>query len=297
MSSGAGTTAHTVIPIDWAWYRVYGSSAEAPPTIHAFNRRLARKAWLMGGAYAAGAAGVIAVLILLTVLGTLAPVLGVLLAQTVLVSLPACFTRFRSGAARARHGNVAAVARNGNDERIVGTPDRVKPPVPPSSPPASSPRLAQTTAALLEMLLAIPGTVVFHGLRLPGGTCADHAVAYGNVVFLLDSQLGRGGTYEWGPGGQDVIVRTDRADAPRPEGLHSAAEELRLLLGAEAEVIPMLMLHDAGTVAVHMSLSPHGVHLVTIGAAMERIGNTCAYGLAGPDPVPRVHEVLCGLVR
>ncbi|WAH97537.1 hypothetical protein [Arthrobacter sp. MMS18-M83] len=42
---------------------------------------------------------------------------------------------------------------------------------------------------MLELLLRIPGTAVYHGLRFPGHQDADvdHAVALGNVVYLLDS--------------------------------------------------------------------------------------------------------------
>jgi hypothetical protein len=56
-----------------------------------------------------------------------------------------------------------------------------------------------STALLLELLLRMPGTAVYHGLQFPGNQDADvdHAVAFGNIVYLLDSKLFRWGQYEW----------------------------------------------------------------------------------------------------
>lgn len=135
----------------------------------------------------------------------------------------------------------------------------------------------ETTAALLDLLLSIPGTAVFHGLQFPYDDRADvdHAVARGNVVFLIDSKLYRWGSYAWGGRrDQDQIVLTNGYGTPRRNSMHAAAEGYRSLLGSQIEVIPVVMIHGKGVTVGEPSISAHGVHMATAGHAMERIGNT-----------------------
>lgn len=143
----------------------------------------------------------------------------------------------------------------------------------------------EATAALLELLLDIPGTAVFHGLRFPGNSEADvdHAISHGNVVFLLDSKPYRWGTYEWMPGPRDLIARAGRYGSPRPNWMYLSAAGYRQLLGPDVEVIALVMIHGRNTSVGAMSLSPNGVHLATAANAMERIATTFATGLTFPQ--------------
>lgn len=280
-------------PARWAWYEAFGGEPALPPHVRARNRRIARKAWIKAGASAAAASAAVAGSVQLSLLGLIHPLLTVLAAHAAVVGLPLYFVSLGSRAVSARRRSTAAATRAAYADRIHGTPGRGPDSTPSGSgSPGGSP--ARATAALLEMLVAIPGTAVFHGLRGPWHEdgFADHAVACGSAVFLLDSALFRGGTCEWAPGPYDVVVRTEGAGLPRPQTLHEAADELRLHLGPEIEVVPILVVHGASTSPGSRGLSPHGVHLLTAAAAMERIGNACAFGFAGCHEDPRVREVL-----
>lgn len=136
-----------------------------------------------------------------------------------------------------------------------------------------------STALLLELLLRIPGTTVYHGLQFPGNEAADvdHAVAFGNIVYLLDSKLYRWGQYEWkAPGTKDLIIRSDGYGHSTANWMHTAAAGYRSPLGAEVEVIPMVMIHGHRTSIGSSNLSSHGLHMLTAQDAMERIGDTIA---------------------
>lgn len=63
------------------------------------------------------------------------------------------------------------------------------------------------TAELMEQLLRIPGTRIFHGLQYPGSLNADvdHAIVNGNKIVFVDSKLWKAGDYSWGWDG--VILR------------------------------------------------------------------------------------------
>lgn len=158
----------------------------------------------------------------------------------------------------------------------------------------------ESTAALLELLLCIPGASVFHGLRFPGHEEADvdHAALCGNIVFLIDSKLYRWGSYEWRSyGNKDLIVRSDGYGRGKPNWMHVAADAYRSLLGPEVELIPMVLIHGRNTTVGAPSLSSRGVHMLTASQAMERIGNTLSQGalLGGDNRMAR--EVLAGMLK
>jgi hypothetical protein len=102
--------------------------------------------------------------------------------------------------------------------------------------------------------------------------------------------------WEWAAGTRDAAIPTFRAGKPRPQSLHEAADELRCLLGPDIEVIPIVLVHGARAARGRTSLSPNGVHLLTASAALERIGNTCAYGFAGTARHPGLQEALQDLL-
>jgi hypothetical protein len=293
MNSDIGVQVPQVHPVDWAWYREFGGAASVPPAVRDRNRRITRRALAKAGALAAVVGGIAIGSSLLWARGTISwrPVLLIALFGTAGVGLYTREVARRALAARRR--NVAAAARAARADRIFGIPYVASSRFVRPGSPVPALRPARATAVLLDLLLALPGPAVFHRIGLPHADgSADHAVACGNAVFLLDSVHLSGGTWQWAPGARDALVRSDRAGRPVPLPLHQAADELRLILGPEVEVVPIVVVHGARTTAGRTSLSQHGVHLLTASAALERIGNTCAYGFAGTTRLPGLQEAL-----
>ncbi|MDQ0258733.1 hypothetical protein J2W20_000608 [Sinomonas atrocyanea] len=292
MSSDIGVQIPEVHPVDWAWYREFGGMAAVPPAVRLRNRRITRRALAKAGALAAAVGGIALGSGLLWARGDISwrPVLLIALCGAAGMAL---YTRdVTRRAVTARRRNVAAAVRAARADRIFGIPYVAAAQGSRQGFPIPALRAARTTAALLDLLLAVPGPSVFHRIGTPGGSTADHAVACGNAVFLVDSANFGGGMWEWAAGTRDIAIPTFRGSKPRPQSLHEAADELRCLLGPEIEVIPIVLVHGARVARGSTSLSPNGVHLLTASAALERIGNTCAYGFAGTARMPGLQEAL-----
>lgn len=284
MSSGMGVRLSDINPADWAWYREFGAEAAVPPTIRQRNRRVARRAARKAAVATLAASAVIAGSWFLSARDIISWPTAVFMAVTASVVLALYAEHLRSRAVTARRRNVAAAVRAARADRVLGAT-------------VSARHAPHATEALLEMLLSVPGLVIFHRIGVPGLRAAvDHAVACGNLVYLLDSVDLGGGMWEWARGNRDALVPTFRGSKPRALPLHRAADELRTLLGPDIEVVPIVVVHGARTAPGGSSLSRHDVHLVAAGATMERIGNTCAYGLAGATPPPQVQETLRSLL-
>lgn len=143
----------------------------------------------------------------------------------------------------------------------------------------------RSTAKLLDLLMKIPGTVVFHGLRFPGSQKADvdHAVAHGDFVFLIDSKQYRAGVYEWGDWDytydddpnvytKEVIYRD--GNHVIENSMDVAAEGYREMLPEGVTVIPIVLIHGYNVAIGNRMTSAGGVHLLTPNDAMEYIGST-----------------------
>jgi hypothetical protein len=247
-------TATTLGPKSWAWYRRYGGAPSVPATVRRRNGRIVRRALLRGGAVSALAGAAVGGSLLLGALDAVEPRIAMVAGCAVLGALPAYLMNIASTAARARRRNIAATVRAAHADRIQGSPEAPD---------------ALAMAELLEMLLAIPGTNVFHRLRTPAGEDAvvDHAVARGNAVFLLEHQQ---------PG--------------TPSHLARAADEFRRALGPEVEVVPLLVVPGASGEPAWFSRD--GVHLLPAGRAMERIGDTLADSFGEWQERPEVRHVL-----
>jgi hypothetical protein len=296
MSSDIGVQIPLVHPVDWAWYREFGGAAAVPPAVRARNRRIGRRALAKAAALAVVVGGIVMGSGLLWVRGALSgrPVLLIAICGATGLAL---YTRtVMRRALTTRRRNVAAAARAAREDRIFGIPYVAAAQAPRPGFPIPAMRPARATAALLDLLLALPGPAVFHRIGLPGGSTVDHAVACENAVFLLDSVSFGGGMWEWAAGTRDIAIPTFRSGKPRPQSLYEAADELRCLLGPDIEVIPIVVVHGAKVARGRTSLSPHGVHLLTASAALERLGNTCAYGFAGAAPLPGLQEALQNLL-
>jgi hypothetical protein len=141
----------------------------------------------------------------------IAPATLVVLVVGVALFLAICVAWARA----VREARVEAV-REANSGRIFGAPGGVL---------AAAAKFGQgrveagakgeeSTAVLLELLLRIPGTTVYHGLQFPGNDDADvdHAVAFGNFVYLLDSKLYRAGdSMNGGPAGRRIYLSAPTA--------------------------------------------------------------------------------------
>lgn len=255
MNGRSSTAASTLDPTKWAWYREFGGLPSMPLSTRRRNGRIARKAWFRCGAVLALAGAAVVVSVLLTVLGVIDPLVELAFGWLVLAVLPACLASLGATAVRARRRNMTAASRCARAERILGD---------------ATPETAGM-ARLLESLLSIPGTDVFHSLRLRGATPAgaDHAVVRGNTVFLLEAQRRPGS----------------------PCSLYSTADEFRALLGPDIEVIPLVLVRpqSAGPCA---TITADGMHLATVGQALERIGDTLAYSFGDWRTRPDVRASL-----
>jgi hypothetical protein len=255
MNGRSPTAASTLDPTKWAWYREFGGLPSMPLNTRRRNGRIARKAWFRGGAVLALAGAAVVVSVLLTVLGFIEPLVELAFGWLVLAVLPACLACLGVTAVRARRRNMAAASRCARAERILGD---------------ATPETAGM-ARLLESLLSIPGTEIFHSLRLSGATpaSADHAVVRGNTVFLLEAQRRPG----------------------RPGSLHSTAEEFRALLGPDVEVIPLMLVHPRSALPT-AAITADGVHVASVGQSLERIGDTFAYSFGDWRTRPDVRASL-----
>jgi uncharacterized membrane protein (DUF485 family) len=290
-------------PEAWHWYRVHGRVRPDPtPQYRAMKRRSARKSVLLLVLVVAAVVLAMPVVywsaVLLHVsLYQMAPVtLGVLLVGVALFL--AIFVAWAGAVREAREEAIREASRG----RIFGSPGGVL---------AAAGKFGQgrveagargegSTALLLELLLRIPGTAVYHGLQFPGNQDADvdHAVAFGNIVYLLDSKLFRWGQYEWiASGDKELIVRSDGYGRGKANWMHAAAAGYRSLLGPEVEVIPMVMIHGRSTSVGSCSVSSHGVHMLTARDAMERIGDTIAGSLGLWQDNPAVRAALLSKLK
>lgn len=79
------------------------------------------------------------------------------------------------------------------------------------------------TAELMEQLLRIPGTRIFHGLQFPGSNNADvdHAIVNGNKIVFVDSKLWKAGDYSWNPDGT-IVRRNGSSSTEIQSNFHTA---------------------------------------------------------------------------
>jgi len=83
----------------------------------------------------------------------------------------------------------------------------------------------------------------------------------------------------------------------QPNWMHVAAHGYQRLLGPQVEVVPMVLIHGRKVSVGRRSLSSRGVHMLTAGAAMERIGNTIDAALDIGKDNPSVRETLARKVK
>lgn len=129
----------------------------------------------------------------------------------------------------------------------------------------------ENTASLLKLLLKIPGTSVFHGLKFPGSETADvdHAVSHGNTVYLIDSKMFRNGVYEWDAYEEQIV---SPGNATKNNYMAVVAEGYRAMLPYPTGVVPIVVVHGRNVSIGQNRWSSKGVGLFTAEEAMTFMG-------------------------
>lgn len=132
------------------------------------------------------------------------------------------------------------------------------------------------TAMLMEEILLIPGTKIFHGLKFPQSNTADvdHAILNGNRLILIDSKYWTGGDFNWEA--YDLIVqKTPGYSNPTNRSSHFtfAVEQYRLQFPT-LRVDGYIAIHsNNGTpVTTHNSVNGAGVRMTTPEVMIDEIG-------------------------
>jgi|GEM_PF-6515166 len=148
--------------------------------------------------------------------------------------------------------------------------------------PAAERTGAADTAAALESLVAVPGTRIFHGLRIPGepDIHVDHAVLNGGRLVLVESVVWPAGRYRW-VNDREMAQTPSRRATVRPvrvADLHGNRTVAKLC--KELRVQIAVWPESAGTVEFTpgAEVSPTGVH---VGGAGESVAQIRAWLAAG----------------
>lgn len=140
----------------------------------------------------------------------------------------------------------------------------------------------EITAQLLEDLLKLPGTRIFHGLKFPGSENADvdHAIINGNKIVFIDSKMWVGAHYKWIR--PDTIGRVRRKEFKEihtnfPEALGYLAQTFN-----KQQIMAMTIIHPNNQYRVSFDNSKaSGVLLINGQDAIRDIGNWFSEDLTG----------------
>lgn len=147
---------------------------------------------------------------------------------------------------------------------------------------------------LLNRLVRIPGTYVFHGLAAPGAKriSVEHAVTHGHNVYLVDSGLGLSRNYSWHPNRRGLATHSKGDDGHRHTNIADAADRYRAVLGPSVNVIPIIAI-ASGTASVGPERwSPRGVGLFTADEVLGFIGDGAVDSLHTFHDRPEIRETV-----
>lgn len=116
------------------------------------------------------------------------------------------------------------------------------------------------TAELMENLLAIPGTRIFHGLEFPGSANADvdHAIINGDKIVFVDSKLWKAGDYSWSWDGV-INQKSGGVNTKINTNFHHAVLGYSKNL-PEAQIRSRILIHSASGRAVNIDNRGAGNH-------------------------------------
>lgn len=140
----------------------------------------------------------------------------------------------------------------------------------------------ELTAKMLEDLLKIPGTRIFHGLKFPGSTTADvdHAIINGDKIVFIDSKMWAGAHYTWVH--PDTIGRVRRKEFKKIHTNFPAAVGYLSQTFSKQQVIAMTIIHSNNRYRVSFDNSrASNVTLTNAPDAIRIIGDWFAKDLTG----------------
>lgn len=140
----------------------------------------------------------------------------------------------------------------------------------------------EITAKLLEDLLNIPGTRIFHGLKFPGSRNADvdHAIINGNKIVFIDSKMWVGAHYKWLR--FDTIGRVRRKEFKEVHTNFPAAVGYLSQSFSKQQVMAMTIIHPNNRSRVSFDNSQaSNVILINGQDAIRDIGNWFSKDLTG----------------
>jgi hypothetical protein len=163
----------------------------------------------------------------------------------------------------------------------------------------SSPSSIWVMGNLLNKLVKIPGTDVFHGLKSPGAKWVDveHAVTHGKNLYLIDSWLSYPMNYNWHPNKKGLAATSKGDDGHRHTRIADAADHYRAILGQSVNVIPVIAIVSGEASIGPDRWSPRGVGLFTANELMEFIGDNAVENLPVWRDNPQVREVVASTVE
>lgn len=103
------------------------------------------------------------------------------------------------------------------------------------------------TSELLREIAGIPGVVLYHGLESPGSQKVDieHAVLYGNRLFLIESIIAPSGECSLHVGLNGSITVRSQNEAYKSR-MQAALEEFQQAFGAKGSVDGIILLNGEG---------------------------------------------------
>jgi len=157
------------------------------------------------------------------------------------------------------------------------------------------------TAEMLEALLKIPGTRIFHGVRWPGSKEADidHIAVNGNKIALIDSKLWSGQKHIFTSKGHVITYAAGNKQYPRSIHLPIALRDL----GASLRYHRLRNLEMRGWVAVHtgnqrkakVDNAYNRTRFITLSPAsdaIDEIGHWFASGLTGEVRIQLMDDII-----
>lgn len=140
------------------------------------------------------------------------------------------------------------------------------------------------SGAMIEQVLRIPGSKVFHSVRWPGRKNADvdHVLVCGRRVLVMDSKMWRAGRYSVDSYGD--LLRDGEPFAGGKLTFSAAVDAYRKALPAHAQVQGLVVLHAATPGNTVVDLPPtYPVRVVAAADAYEAMGAWLAPGAGAVD--------------
>jgi hypothetical protein len=150
----------------------------------------------------------------------------------------------------------------------------------------------EVTAKMLEELLKIPGTRIFHGLKFPGSKTADvdHTIVNGNKIVFIDSKMWVGAHYRWVR--YDTIGRLRHKEFKEIHTNFPAAVVYLSQTFSKQQVKAMIIIHSNNRSRVSFDNSRASNVTLTNGQdAIRAIGNWFSKDLTGMIDLDTMHKL------